>query len=707
MNTRLFLAICLLFALFTAKGQPQITADLKLGDWLELEYIVFLRDSTPGDIWRAEDVFKIRFRGTVIRKTKEDLTLSFKPVHYFYNRYDEDEVVYSPMPGSKIVLPKYRKIYYLSNSYMKDYYEHNTIFPKGFDKDSLMLTFQLPEGSIQDSLYCLSSDFILFNTMMYSLGLKNNDNLSGINTMGGIDSKASFHNAVVGYFSQWYASGKGMPETVFPNHIQGFSYMEHKIFVPHTSPIVRLVDASFDKNPNLVLVYKTDFPQQEPLSITVKGKKYTFEQKDKDLMECRFFLSSPSKAVFDGTNMLLTPGDSIYFEKDESGTCIFSGKGAENCMYAQEEQKLLRMYRPDYDEKLKKRIEKMTAIYSSLWNKYQDNMSDYWLKSSQLSYKYKYIVMCLGNVTELNWDDTHFVTAAPYIDYLYQPDNYNEFTDAVFWHQIQKLQDNNMTVRNIFSNNMDKYQYYVQSSLFSGYPRLLLMKNTLTKIMQKNHYSKYRPEYDVFMQTCFEPELRREISELHRQLMQIEPGRKIQDINPEFAKLPFLKNKADGYIMFNCKYQGSEWDYRGLNWDLRWVKGFWHWIKNKELTEPVELIMMRTKEYIESLPDSLKNPNRYFYLADVNEMKYIEDFLGFFNGDFLLLRTDGTIVSREFSTTGDTYFVSDVIRADIAERDRKPEKSRKALLHVILISCIVLLIVAFVSGIYFKIVKLR
>jgi len=149
MKTQLFFAICLLFAVFAVKGQPRTPADLKLGDWLELEYITFLRDSTPGDIWRAEDMMKIRFRGTVIRKSAKEVAFSFKPVHLFRstsNRHVIDRR--TPLNGTLT------DAYLISDSYFKDYDEdfHFLDYKQlDFKMDSFMFTIRLPECSIQSS----------------------------------------------------------------------------------------------------------------------------------------------------------------------------------------------------------------------------------------------------------------------------------------------------------------------------------------------------------------------------------------------------------------------------------------------------------------------------------------------------------------------------------------------------------------------------
>ena len=385
-------------------------------------------------------------------------------------------------------------------------------------------------------------------------------------------------------------------------------------------------------------------------------------------------------------------------------------------MYAQEEQKLLRMFHSTYDE-FDARIKKMTGIYNTLWNKYQNKMSDYWLKYSQLSYQYWYIATYLENRERsgvmqtaginsgipIPWNDPQFTATMPHIDYMYQPDHYERFIKELFSYKMEQLYADNMTWVKGFMNK-EKSDYYIGRELLSGFPRLLLMKNMLTGIMQKNHYATYRSEYDDFMQICLEPELRREVEELHRQLMQIEPGRKIQDVLPEFDKISFLNNKADGYIMLNIKITKS------LESDLVWTRDLGKLLKNTGLSDNVKVIALRSKEYTESLSDSLKNPNQYLYLInDDKNMKIDMDFFRFFHSEFILLRDDGTIVSREFSPNILPFFrnLPDLIRADMAERDRKPEKSGYTILQIFLISLIMGSISVLVSSIYIKFNKIR
>jgi len=111
------------------------------------------------------------------------------------------------------------------------------------------------------------------------------------------------------------------------------------------------------------------------------------------------------------------------------------------------------------------------------------------------------------------------------------------------------------------------------------------------------------------------------------------------------------------------------------------------------------------ENYMEFLPDSLKTPNKYLYLLNDNKIKIDQDFLSFFNGGFILLRNDGTIVSKEITSSFNELYR--IIRTDMAERDRKPERSWKMLFQIMLISSVAGFIIAFVAGIYVKIIKIR
>lgn len=701
MNTRLFLAIISLFiAVFSAKGQSTSPADLKTGDWMELEYITFLRDSTPGDMWRAEDILKIRFRGTVIRKTENDLTLSFKPIHL------------------------YRHYIYPSGdaySYTDSYFKGTDVL---FKHDSLVFSLQLPANIPHDTVFVLQNNAWQCFSQSMSYGIRNQSSANyGSLLIGNV--RAIFHNAVMGYFHQWknYSDRhQEIPQTVELNDtIPGFtlSYAQDMGLYRHNfpklkfCPLVRLVESSSGMKTNVHLIYRNPENLQNPLSFTVSGQKHTFSQKNNEL-ECRFYLSSPAKTEINGVPLWLMPGDSIVFEKDGRNGYLFSGKGAANCMFAQEEQNLLPKNKTAYDiEKYQTSIEEMSEIYLMLWEKYGKQMDYYWLKSSQFTYKYWYMVSYLAKYgtwqisqkseNRIFGDDPQFATATPYFDYYYQPDHYENFIISIFIDKLNQLRNDNMTAffgrtmgdleKGEQFENIEKSFYYNVKFLYSGYPQLLLMKDFLKNIMRRYHYSTYRPEYEDFMQTCLEPELRREISDLHRQLMQIEPGRKIQDINPELSKLPFLKNKADGYIVLSI-------GKRYMKWGMEWTSHLWKELEKVGLSEQMKVIAFRSMEYVESLPDSLKNPDKYLYLTDMDM-----DFFSFIEGEFFLLRNDGTIVSRN-SYFGNFYHLVDIIRADMEERDRKPEKSGN-ILQVILISFIVGFVIAFISIFYIKIVKMR
>jgi signal transduction histidine kinase len=377
-------------------------------------------------------------------------------------------------------------------------------------------------------------------------------------------------------------------------------------------------------------------------------------------------------------------------------------------MFAQDEQKLLSIYRRTYDAELETRIEKMYGIYQSLWDKYHGRMSDYWLKSSQLSYRYWHIATCMENRERpgyklpgfpISWNDPQFSSAMPYVDYLYRPDNYDRFVNVFFEYKLEQLRSDNMTVTGDIRNGY-KSNYYIGRFLFTGYPRLLLMKKDLKAMMQQQHYPSYRAEYADFMQTCREPELRREVYTLHRQLMQLEPGRKIQDVNPELAKLPFLKEKADGYIMLNTKN-------RGYAWDLSWTGTLWKTLRNAGLSGLVKVVALRPEEYTEALPDSLKNPNRFLYTAGNSRMSLSDDFPGLFTGELILLRTDGTIVTREFSSGNDFGNLANIIRADMAVRDHKPEQSHETLRWVLLAILFTGIIAAAIAALRVRLIRRR
>jgi sensor histidine kinase YesM len=71
------------------------------------------------------------------------------------------------------------------------------------------------------------------------------------------------------------------------------------------------------------------------------------------------------------------------------------------------------------------------------------------------------------------------------------------------------------------------------------------------------------------------------------------------------------------------------------------------------------------------------------------------------------LRNDGTIVTRDLSGDFSNLVLVDIIRTDKAERDRKPEKSWKPFFQFFWMFFISGFIIAFVSVIFIKIVKIK
>ncbi len=639
---------------------------MKPGEWLMVEHVIFF-DSVPGNVWQAENLQKVTYKGIVRRKSKDELTMVFKPVHFFESQLSK---------GVRSQYYNYYNSYYADDNRVRDEYRRfprwrsndsiGQVFTDAQANDSMVVKISLPNGMIKDTTFMLVSGNWTYPIAMSDIGFNFKYSFSYGAFFQIINARTLFTHTVVEYLNKWRLAG-AMPMIIHPvekmPEIVGDKFRWMMRSREKTSSLVRVAGASFDLPPNLCLVYTTkeSLPEKD-LEFSVEGKKYRFVKQKNGSLQCRFFLSTPQKTMFDGITLLLTPGDSITFQKDDTGVCAFSGRGAANCRFAQEKAKLSRAYPKGYDyfvdgpslEDVNRRVTNVRNIYQTAWSHNEKGMNDYWLTSSQLSCKYWEMSIWLkraaamysrgtDGLAVIPWDSASFATVAPYLDYLYQPEGYEKFINSYYNYKVSQLVSDNLNaIPMIYMWDDATETYYLQKQLLKDYPCFIQTKNTLEKIMKQKHLANCQREYQDFMQACREPLVRDEIEELRGQLQKLEPDAKIQDLGFGLEKFLSLKDKPDGYIMLSFKQGGFEWD-------KSWMSNLRKVVQESKQNDKVRISALRLAGYKESLPGYMENSDDYVFVpAGITQKGLIDmDVLGI---DFVLISNDGTIISREINS---------------------------------------------------------
>ncbi len=664
MKTRLFFALCTILSAFSAKGQVKTIADLKQGDWFLLEHITFF-DSVPGNVWKNEDLQKVTFRAVVRQQTKNELTMVFKPVHLFENQWSK---------SGKSPNYQYYDSYYTDDINMRNERRHvpqrtestRQVFTDIQSSDSMLVKINLPAGTVKDTTFTLASGIWYYPCAITNAGFKFGYSYSYSNPLQIADAKALFIHTVVEYLNKWRTSNS-MPAVVHPVTEMPKSVQDRRWGRVQTrgkvSSLVCVTGASFDLRPNVYLSYATkESLSGKDMEFSVEGKTFRFAKQKNGSLQCRFFLLAPRKIVFDDVTLLLTPGDSIEFRKDDSGKGIFVGEGSANCRFAQEKANLSRTYPNGYVffvgqpsiEDVDRRITNVKNIYQTAWEKCGDGMNDYWLTSSQLSCKYwemsiwlkRAIVMYSHNkkeTTVIPWDSASFTTTAPYLDYFYQPEGYDDFINNYFNYKMSQITSDNLSAMPvIYSWDNSAEPYYLQKQMLKDYPRFVQTKNTLKRIMKQKHFAGYEREYNDFMQTCRDPQARAEIEDMRSRLQMLEPGANIRNLGLGLEKYLPLKDQPDGYMMLNFKQEGFEWD-------KTWTSNLRKTLQNSNLDEKVRIFAFRSAAYKETLPEYMKNSGDYVFIPTAMVQKDLSG-LNALGIDFVLISNDGTVVSREINS---------------------------------------------------------
>lgn len=695
MKTVVLFISCIFMCLPAKANTHEKLESLKLGDWFTLEFVLYLDNLPSGDIagqvpWRAENLLKIEFTGSVIRKTRNTVSLSFKPTHFYSNW----------IGGNKD-----------SNNYFDSYF--SALDPKdnlGIH-DSLITELNLVNGSLKDTTFALQQKIWKVTSQEIPTGMHKRTNLNSQHwTTMEWDAHSIFKSVVLGYLENWqqtYVQSKEMPQSIPVKH-------------PYYSPAeVRLTGASFPLAPNIKITYAANETfTDDQLRISINNDKITQDKTGFISYTC--FLPSPASLLFAGIPLNLTPGDSIHIENGPNNTYIFSGKGFGNCSYADAISKQEPFFYKDYNyffnlptpAEVETRLKEGTAIYNELWEKYAGEMTPYWLHSSKLSYNYWYASLLLrvnyldamyGKNTQpsfpIPWEKEQFATVTPFTDYLYNPKEYTKFMDVYVQYKATQLTEDNLTgLKSYWGDYIENY--YLQKQILDGYPRFVQMAHSLSNVMLDKHLSVSEREYNDFVSLCLYPELRHDITRQHRELMKVEPGANIKSLDMQCVKYLPLKDKVTRYILFSVSPMSMS-----IAKDIENLTALKDSLANMKLSEIVNIYIVRPSGYKELLPENMKTDKSFIFLDEQTVSKDLAQ-LPYRKPYVFLLRNDGTILSRELNLYDP---LPDRLKSSIEQDMKHPQKAKIsfadflwAIAAILVINLTIILIVRYQRNVYRK-----
>lgn len=662
MKTILLLCTLFFIALHTQGSDFPI---LPRGNWIDLEFIEFFpptNDTLNPDLWRAENVRKITIRIQVDKSTKNTTFWKIYLRHIYHNRtlsqdnYREYFDSYcSETPLSANLLMEYEQ------EYLRD--------------------GEAVEVWIKDSL-------LRYTTLTIPSGLKNTTGLTQMN--GNVEQR----------LTHW------LRHTVIPA-MSKITDSTPAILYADSTRAVRVVNGSFPITPNISIRYFPLNPLPEDDRTVMIGNKQRFLHAQPDSSyTLTSFLSSPAQIWLAHLPLRLLPGDTLTIRETSKGNYTFVGKNADNYRFWQELRKhddfftinnYQSLFRLKVPQELDEQINTGKNIYAKLLEKYEGTLHPYWKKSAELNVTYWEITLRIRNLLlaqrkkipvenyMIDWGKAPFTQVDPFTDYIYQPENYDYFLNAYFQHKIQQLNQDNLTNKAWWEYNTDTY--YLQKQLFSGYPQLFRLVDNLQYTMEEHQLSYSRREYEDFFTLCKDPEILGNLTQRWKQYEKLEPGANIRDVGLSITDSLPLKRKADGYILLSDSYVfGDPQDFT-TDVEIQRV------LDELGVAKKTTLCYFRPESRKQYLPDSLRGQHLYHFIAD-SLIDKDRSKLNLSPWAMILMKNDGTIISREISKTN--YGIgklSTVFRQALQKKD-SPKTFDRATVYSFLLGLLLCLVVA-------------
>ena len=564
MNVRLILGLWLFSHLPLGAQQAEqvkTLSDLKNGDWFTLEYTQFNLPPEGKQSLRNVEIFTCLI--TMTDRTNNDLFFSITPTRVRFHETVYTDKEKAPKSGiafnasmvtiknSGLQLDRmfspfmhggaYRVGYfhYFDSYYCNDFVLESPIYVGNYD----VVTFKqnLQTGLLSDTACFLDKNGWQYTKEMIFDGIKKNSPLFSAYSTKQVDAKPFFDEIIRNFFSNcnphaslpWLFEGQLENDTIYRIQITGASF-----------PLASNVKLSY---------YSSEKLPPEDLILEINNQKYDLQQDGNGFVLFDFFLPHPAMGKMINKTIAITPGDSISIKTDANGMVTFSGQGAENCQYWYELSKHQPFFdKPELSSTLESCLATGDSIFQALHVQYASQMSPYWLESSHLSFKYWYMYKTIQSQIKQNsiidFEKEPFQSVTPFIDYFFQPLYYTSFMNLYSDYTLREIYRDVLT-RTAYHRNDLLPKYYLQKGLFAGYPKYLMLSETLLKLAETTDPSNFQNEFDDFISECKDPDLLKKVTQAYDLSVKAQPGKNIRDLYLIIENDLPLKKTADGYIL--------------------------------------------------------------------------------------------------------------------------------------------------------------
>lgn len=675
---KILLSLLILASLYAQPQEKHSIKDLKPNDVIGMRISVPAENTNLSSVWDFGNGSKVDMDFNVLSVKGDSIHLGVKPTRLFSLINNSDNTC----------------AYFDSDYYA--YYDNKPWFFL-FEDNSVIASVNMNDGGVKIK-YKDKTGGIDFDEEEKSTGRSRNDwynqafNIpKGLKLMEYVDEPIAtlyidFEKIVkssLGAFTKEWEE-KPKEDTSIPWMIDLRSSIKNQ---PNAPMFIQITSASFELPYNISIRYQAprDMPEDRVL-LTVGNRKISPTKKENDTYSFSFFLPSPKRAYIGDLIMDLTPNDSLIVSYDAvKKEYTFQGEGAANSAFT---NKTIQLYNTAVEmntrnesplghlEAYLDHLKYMEERFDSTLDQYAREMNDYWIKSARLSFDYWYInsrikpfgeILSIGSfeliaaqnqlkdnpkmLKELNevysgiqipWMNEHFTNVFPFGDYLYQPYTYNGFVKDFFAYKAKETNSSIMTAMNSLQDHVSGY--YFAKTVFSGYPRSYLNSEVIKDLMTHFHLEKYNREYEDFLKNMHDPEIRESVVNLHQQLIKIEPGANIKDLNLDVEKYIPLKDKADGYFIllvgdsigYNYVINSQKRDIQSIYSDMD--KG----IIKEELKDKVKLCFITNEHYKETLNNVPDIQEKVIFVPDKMIRDY-KDKVVTKKRFFLILRNDGVM----------------------------------------------------------------
>lgn len=646
----LFLFLCLTWNGWADTFVPYNPDSLKKGDWITLEAVHYYPYVAPGikeEIpWRAENIRRITIQATVADGTDKSISIDYALGYLYDCRNDKEK------PG----------FYYFDSRYQQDFaFDNNTS-----NKQIMRVTYDRKSrkplaSDKKDSFYSYSKTYVPFGVRQEGLPA-----YSETSVRDSLNLEELITPVANDFLIGWKEDG-----------------------IIQTTPGTRVIDASFALPPN------TEFTCS---NFDINASKDSTIHK-------KLFIAYPTEyKVGERVTLLLTPGDSITQDKEvyaNTHTYHYEGRGNEqnNLQYNYRRFSYYNTddFRSSPDE-LEKAFQSRDSLFQTAFEKDFKNMDPYWYRVFELSEQYfkgAYILQRYYYADDketwhksclLDWQAPHFASVNPIIDYAYSlkkpyAASYNYFLYAYAIHKKQELKSDNLCL-NKQKKLTPQEDYMLNKQILSGYPQYLVNGANLSTLMYSKMLSELEEDYNDFITSCPDTSLTNNVKKIYNKLLPFEAGKNIKETGLIITdSLHLVKGSDRKYILL---FLSASKGLYGIN--LQNALDLKQLLKEKGLDSTVHLELYADFERRNA---EVVKPYKAIPEKQAHDLNYNLE-VGWIT---ILMREDGTILYRKFSSILDTEPILGLVEKDLNREDKSLNDFMKGfkegILGALLISAII------------------